>query len=110
MSKLPEELLRHILDECNYLIDSSNDLTFAGFMEDETLQRAYSRSLEIIGEAVSKLPKDFLEKYKEIEWRNIAGMRNRLIHEYFSVDYELVWDVILNEIPGFREQIRSIIK
>ena len=66
MSKQPEEYLKHILDEINFLLKSSKDVSEEKFMYDETLQRAYSRSLEIIGEAAKQLPKDFTDKYSEL--------------------------------------------
>lgn len=86
MSKLPEEYLRHILDETKYLITSSKYISESRFIHDPTLQRAYSRSLEIIGEAAKNLPKEFVEKHQDIDWKSIAGMRDRLIHHYFGVD------------------------
>lgn len=110
MSKLPEEYLHHILDEINYLIDSSKGLVQKQFSTNLTLQKAFTRSLEIIGEAVKNLPEDFTEANKEIDWKSIAGMRDRLIHHYFGVDYEIVWDVIKNEIPKLNKQIKKILK
>jgi len=77
MSKQPEEYLKHILDEIVFLLNSSKDTTEDKFMCDETLQRAYSRSLEIIGEATKQLPKDFIDKYPEIDWSLMAGMRDK---------------------------------
>ena len=59
-------------------------------MHDETLKRALVRSIEIIGEASKKIPNDFRQKYPEIEWRSMTGIRDRLIHDYFGVDYHLV--------------------
>ncbi|KKQ92155.1 MAG: hypothetical protein UT58_C0006G0005 [Microgenomates group bacterium GW2011_GWC1_39_7b] len=97
MSKLPEEYLKHILDEINYLIVESSDLAEDKFFNNQTLQRAFTRSLEIIGEAVKNLPLEFKEENNEVEWKLMAGMRDRLIHHYFGVDYEIVWDVVKNE-------------
>jgi uncharacterized protein with HEPN domain len=57
------------------------------------------RSLEIIGEAAKKVPEEFRAQYPTVEWRAMAGMRDRLIHDYLGVDYELVWDVVQNRIP-----------
>jgi uncharacterized protein with HEPN domain len=74
------------------------------------LTRAFSRSLEIIGEAVKKLPDDLRLKYPLVEWKDIAGMRDVLIHDYFGVDYELVWDVITNEISVLKIHIEKIIE
>ncbi len=110
MSKQPEEYLKHILDEINFLLKSSKDVSEEKFMYDETLQRAYSRSLEIIGEAAKQLPKDFTDKYSEIDWSLIAGMRDKLIHHYFGVDYAIVWDVVKNELPKLKLQIEAILR
>ena len=110
MSKSPKEYLKHILDEIDYLLESSKDIPEDKFMTDMTLQRAYSRSLEIVGEAAKNLPKDFTRSYDQIDWKSIAGMRDRLIHHYFGVDYEIVWDVVKNEIPKLKEQVSQILK
>lgn len=109
MSKQPKEYLKHILDEINYLLFSSKELTEEGFVQNETLRRAYSRSIEIIGEAAKKLPEEFTLKYPEVSWKSLAGMRDKLIHHYFSVDYEIVWDVIANELPRLKVQIEKIL-
>jgi uncharacterized protein with HEPN domain len=68
------------------------------------------RNLEIIGEAVKNIPKPIKEKYSEMEWRKIAGFRDILAHEYFGAELEIVWDVIKNKLPAFREKIRRILK
>jgi len=72
-----------------------------GTLDDETLKRAFVRSIEIIGEAVKKIPSDFKQKYSHIEWRTMAGMRDKLIHDYFGIDYEIVWDVVTNKTQLF---------
>ncbi len=74
------EYLQHILDEADYLIEQSQDLDLADFLEDMTLRWAFVRSLEIIGEAAKRIPAAFTETHPEIEWRSMAGMRDRLIH------------------------------
>ena len=86
MSFEPLDFLRHILLEADYLLETSSGLTFEAFSSDETLQRAFVRSLEIIGEATKKVPVDFRAEYPDIEWRAMAGMRDRLIHDYFGID------------------------
>ena len=110
MSFEPLDYLRYILLEAEYLLDASSGLTFEDFSSDETLQRAFVRSLEIIGEATKKLPTDFRSKYPELEWRSMAGMRDRLIHDYFGVDYEIVWDVVRNHIPALHRQVSSLLE
>lgn len=109
MSIFPLEYLRHIMDEIEYLIDRSANLTKEDFLDDETLKRAFVRSIEIIGEAVKKIPPDFKQKYLYIEWRAMAGMRDKLIHDYFGIDYEIVWDVVTNKIPTLRLKIKEIL-
>lgn len=109
MSFEPPDYLRHILVEADYLISQSAGVSVATLTADETLRRAFVRSLEIIGEAAKKVPDSFRSQYPDIEWRAMAGMRDRLIHDYFGVDYELVWDVVKNRIPELRGQISSIL-
>jgi uncharacterized protein with HEPN domain len=110
MSFEPLDYLRHILVEVDYLLAARAGLTFEAFASDETLRRAFVRSLEIIGEAAKKVPDAFRRKYPNVEWRAMSGMRDRLIHDYFGVDYEIVWDVVENRIPDLRLQIASIIE
>ncbi|MBA0882897.1 HepT-like ribonuclease domain-containing protein [Flavobacterium undicola] len=109
MSKDPEEYLRHILDECSYILSVSENLLFEDFVEDETLKRAVVRSLEIIGEATKKISADFKEKWNSIQWKNMAGMRDRLIHDYMGVNYTIVWDVMKNKIPDMHKQISKFL-
>ncbi|MGN6400379.1 MAG: HepT-like ribonuclease domain-containing protein [Flavisolibacter sp.] len=110
MSKEPVEFLKHIADECAYLLSVSKDLSKESFLDDETLKRAVVRSLEIIGEATKKVPDDFKVKWNSIQWRNMAGMRDRLIHDYIGVNYSIVWDVFKNKIPELYDQIQHVLK
>jgi uncharacterized protein with HEPN domain len=110
MSKEPIEFLKHIADECEYLLSVKKELSKNDFLDNETLKRAVVRSLEIIGEATKKIPSDFKDKWSSIQWKNMAGMRDRLIHDYIGVNYSIVWDVFKNKIPELNDQIQSVLK
>jgi len=94
----------NISEMVNYILSTSENLSFDDFSTNDTLIRAFSRSLEIIGEASKKIPRSFKDKYSDIPWRQIAGMRDKLIHDYFGIDLEIVWDVIQNRLPELSKQ------
>jgi uncharacterized protein with HEPN domain len=110
MSRSSLEYLRQILDETMYLTDHAQGLSKEQFMQDETLQRAFVRSLEVIGEATKNISAELRHEYSHIDWRAIAGMRDRLIHHYFGVDYDIVWDAVINKIPSLQQEIQQIIQ
>ena len=110
MFQSPLELLKHILDEVEFLCLESSMLDENSFETDEKSKRAFVRSLEIIGEASKNIPSEFKEKYPHLEWKAMARMRDRLIHHYFGVDYPIVWDTIKNDIPRLKTKIEAIIK
>jgi len=110
MSKEPLGYLRHIRDESLFiksLVEKGLDKD--EFLYDEVLKRAVVRSLEIIGEASKKIPADFKLKWDSIKWKNLAGMRDRLIHDYMGINYSIVWDVIKNKIPELYRQIEEVL-
>lgn len=102
--------LKHILEEIDFLLNNTNDLTFKDFLNDEILKRASARSFEIIGEAVKNLSEVFKSEYSEIEWKKIAGMRDKIIHQYFGVNYDIIWQAITEKLPGLRDEINNLIK
>ena len=110
MSASMRPYLQHIHTETQYLLDQVQGLEEETFLHDETLKRAFVRSLEIIGEAVKQLPNDIKQRYSHLDWRAMAGMRDRLIHGYFGVDYDIVWDVVINKIPMLQREVEYILR
>jgi len=100
--------LTDILESCDKIIRYTRSLTLAEFVNDEKTFDATMRNLEIIGEAVKYISKDIIMSYPEIEWRKITGLRNTIIHEYFGIDEDIIWDVVQNKIPFLTDQIQMI--
>lgn len=84
-------------------------LSYKKFLKDVKTQDAVVRNLEIIGEAVKNISADFKKKHKSVEWRKIAGMRDKLIHRYFGVNLEIVWDAVKEKLPELKGKMKKII-
>lgn len=83
-------------------------ITFEKFSKDSLVQDAVIRNLEIIGEAVKRLPPEIKKRHPDVEWKKIAGIRNIIAHEYFGVSVEIIWDVVRNRVPGLKASMREI--
>lgn len=108
--KQDKVFLKHMLDEIEFVLKESKNLDFEKFMKNEILKRAFVRSFEIIGEATKNISKDFKEKNPQVEWKKIAGLRDRLIHKYFGINWDIVWDLAKNKLPELKGKIYKIMK
>jgi len=109
MKRDVRDYLEDILNECDYLIKKSKVIKYNEFIINEDLKRAFVRSLEVIGEASKKISHYIREKCPNVNWRDIAGMRDKLIHEYFGVDYEVVWKTITEDVPSLSAEVSRIL-
>lgn len=110
MKKDSRIYLKHILESINIVELHMLSFTEAQFLKNIQLQDAVTRRLEIIGEAVKNLPLSLRNKYQEVPWKKIAGIRDMLIHGYFNTDLVLVWRVVKRELPKLKKQIEGMLK
>lgn len=109
MSDRPAYLIiEDILEAIGRIEDYSSGHTVDSFINEPMTTDAVVRNLEIIGEAANRLPEDFTSQADEIEWRKIIGLRNRIIHEYFGVDLQIVWQIIQQDLPEFKDKLKLL--
>lgn len=99
MSVSDKELLRHILDETNFVLETINGKNRDEVLNNGIIYRAIIRSIEIIGEAAKKLSDGFKSSHPEIEWRKIGRTRDVLIHVYFDIDNDIIWNIVTEKLP-----------
>lgn len=109
MNKDPRVFLKHILESIAWIEEDTKGLSKEKFLKNVPIQDAVVRRIEIIGEAVRYLPPELKKESDEVPWQDIMDMRNKIIHEYFGVDLELVWEVAKKEIPVLKEQVNEIL-
>jgi uncharacterized protein with HEPN domain len=102
-------LLEDMLDSALKIKRYTTNLNYDSFSEDDKTIDAVVRNFEIIGEAANRITHDFRIKYPEIEWNRIRGFRNRIVHDYFGIDYEIVWTIIENDLENLIKQLEFVI-
>ena len=111
MSKRDNDfLLMDMLDAAEKIQRYTLDMDYDAFIENELVIDAVARNFEIIGEAANRVDPDFKDEHSQIEWVRITGFRNRIIHEYFGIDYEIMWTIIEDNIGDLIEELEALIE
>ncbi|MFQ6128535.1 MAG: DUF86 domain-containing protein [Thermoplasmata archaeon] len=110
MRRTYRDYVEDILSSLQEVEDFTMDMDFESLIADRKTINAVIRSLEVMGEAAKKMPDSIRDRYPEIPWKRIAGMRDKLIHEYHGVDLEIVWEVIRKEAPPLKPLFEKILK
>ena len=109
MSKRPIDLLLNdILESIDKVEQYTRGMSFDAFSNDQKSIDAVVRNLEIIGEAANRLPDDFKERHSNVEWYKVVGLRNRIIHEYFGIDLQIIWQIVHVDLPELRQTLSRI--
>jgi uncharacterized protein with HEPN domain len=104
------DYLQDILDSIDDIENFIGGMGFGEFKRDRKTINAVVRSIEVIGEASKRIPRSLKAKYKGVPWREMAGMRDKLIHEYFGVDVEILWKTAKDDIPPLKQVIQNMMK
>lgn len=109
MTHVNTPYLKHILDAITDIESSVDGLTKEEFKGNKDKKDAAIRRIEVIGEAVKNTSQDLKKKHPEVEWKKIAGSRDVMIHSYFNVDLDIVWEIIRKDLPALKKQIKQIL-
>lgn len=110
MMKENNIFLKHILENIVLIEQNISEADFNNFIKNKTIQDAIVREIEIIGEATKNVSENLKNKHPEIPWRKISGMRDKIVHEYFDIDLEVIWKTVQNDLPIFKKQIEDLLK
>lgn len=109
MKKDPLIFIKHIKESIMNIESFSKNLSKKAFIKNRLKQSAIIREIEIIGEAVKNIPNSFRKKYPKIPWSKIAGARDKIIHHYFGLDLDTVWEIIEKDLPDLKKKINEIV-
>ena len=101
------DYINDLIEACEDILSFTKGMSYSNFAGDKKTTNAVIRSLEVIGEATKNLPLSFRDNYPDIPWKQMAGMRDKLIHEYFGIDKQMVWQVIEKHIPNILALIKK---
>ena len=110
MKKDPVLFLKHIIECIERIEKFTVNVNLEKFVKDDLIHSAVNRQLEIIGEAVKNIPITYKQKYTSVPWKEIAGTRDKLIHQYFGVDLNFIYDIIVKHIPKLKKEMKKILK
>ncbi|MEQ6377466.1 DUF86 domain-containing protein [Bacillaceae bacterium S4-13-56] len=109
MQREPNVFLEDIYNASSKIQTYTNGLSYDEFIDNEMVADAVIKNILVIGEAVKNIPDEIRKNNPQIEWRKMAGMRDMVIHGYFSINYRMVWDVVQNKIPVLKQEIRKLL-
>ncbi|HIH22479.1 TPA: DUF86 domain-containing protein [Candidatus Micrarchaeota archaeon] len=102
--------LKHMLEAIQRIKDYTKNMDVKAFFNNNMVEDAVVRNIEIIGEASKNLSAEFKKKYSDVPWKDISGMRDRIVHFYFGLDFGLVWNVVEHDLPKLEKSIRKILE
>ena len=110
MSRDYKVFLGDILEAIEAIRAYTAGFSLEAFAQDRKTRDAVIRNLEVIGEAVKKVPEQVRARFPDADWKRIAGLRNILIHEYFGIDTEIIWDIVQNKLPPLEKRVQALLR